>query len=181
MGRAADSSATTGLLLAVLLAAAAAGAGEQPPQAEAELPGNRLVSTVPVTSAEEAAVANQLVQAVAMASRELVTGEVDDHRVLAYSQPEGAEHVDVEALATKVLATALVSCLSQPSVHKQVARQLWAVLHAGHVAWILPTSTLLFDSPTSQHAPVVASPSPKLTMRAIPLSTARRPAGRWAS
>lgn len=122
MGRAAGRVVATGLLLILLLAPAAAAAGELQAPADTELPGNRLVPTVPVTSPEEAAAASQLVSALATASRELVTGEVDN-RVVAYSQPEGVERVDVQALATRVLATALVRRLGQLGAHAQGGRQ----------------------------------------------------------
>jgi hypothetical protein len=73
-----------------------------------ELPTNLLVGRVRVSSEAEAAVAGQLIKALFSASREVVTGEEDD-LVLAAAAPDGADEVDVSSVATKVLASALVS------------------------------------------------------------------------
>lgn len=92
------------LAATVLLLAGARGvaAGDE------ELPTNLLVGRVRVSSEAEAAVAGQLIKALFSASREVVTGEEDD-LVLAAAAPDGADEVDVSSVATKVLASALVS------------------------------------------------------------------------
>lgn len=77
-------------------------------RAEAGLQDTVRVSSIPMSTDAEAAVATQLLSALTWASNELNTGRADDF-VAAYEAPVGAADVDVERIATKVIAASLVS------------------------------------------------------------------------
>ncbi|KAI3428005.1 hypothetical protein D9Q98_006391 [Chlorella vulgaris] len=77
-------------------------------RAEAGLQDTVRVSSIPMSTDAEAAVATQLLSALTWASNELNTGRADDF-VAAYEAPVGAADVDVERIATKVIAASLAT------------------------------------------------------------------------